>query len=315
MVKIEGKSKTWKESQEVALDVAISAVSAMAAKTLIAPVERLKLLFQTRASNVAVLANQSQQLQGIFPTIRYIVQTEGVLSFWRGHFATLLKYIPMQVLNFTFHAKLDRIFPKYDVTTNPYLDLASNLAKGSLAGMSSIAIVYPLDNIRTKMASDLGKSFAEREFSGFTDCVRKMYLRGGARSFYTAFQYSLFSAGLYRGFYFGLYQTAMKAADPKEGKIWYSLVFAQLSTNLAGFIVYPIDTVRRNLVVQAAKTEESRKLVSDKTFTACARRLYRERGIQGLYAGCLINVLRGAGGSLVLVFYNDLKGRAKRTNH
>lgn len=40
------------------------------------------------------------------------------------------------------------------------------MASGGLAGAGSLLIVYPLDFARTRLAADVGKGGADREFTG-----------------------------------------------------------------------------------------------------------------------------------------------------
>jgi solute carrier family 25 (mitochondrial adenine nucleotide translocator), member 4/5/6/31 len=292
---------------DISFDVLLSGVSASIAKTLVAPVERMKLVLQTQASNASIQKGETKAYTGIVSVFTRTYREQGLISFWRGNMATLLKYVPLQVLNFTLHGQLKRSFPKYDSSENPYKFFFANMAKGALAGGTSIMFVYPLDYIRTKMAADLGKTAGQREFYGFLDCFRKVLKQGGLSAFYTAFPLSLINVTLYRGIYFGFYETAMNSEKQSLG-IWWSLFYAQLSTNTAGIVVYPFDTIRRNLVLQSAQTDKSRPMTLDKGYIACFNRLYQERGISGLYAGCLINLVRGIGSSLVLVLYDLFKG-------
>ena len=44
-------------------------------------------------------------------TILYI-RNEGVLSFWRGNFASVIRYFPQQALNFAFKDYFKRLFGK-----------------------------------------------------------------------------------------------------------------------------------------------------------------------------------------------------------
>lgn len=296
-----------KDLIEIASDVLLSGASASIAKTLVAPVERIKLVLQTQASNASMQKGETKEYSGILSAFARTYREQGPLSFWRGHMATLLKYVPLQVLNFTLHGQLKRSFPKYDSKQHPYKFFFANVAKGALAGGTSILFVYPLDYIRTKMAADVGKKNSQREFSGFMDCFRKVLKQGGLSAFYTALPLSLLNVTLYRGIYFGFYETAMNA-DKQTLSIWWSLLYAQLSTNFAGIVVYPLDTVRRNLVLQSAKSETDAHLKYDKSYLDCFGRIYRERGLGGLYAGCLINLVRGVGSSLVLVLYDLFKG-------
>ena len=61
---------------------------------------------------------------------------------------------------------------------------------GGLAGAGSLLIVYPLDFARTRLAADVGKSH-DREFVGITDCLTKVYRRGGPLALYQGFGVSV----------------------------------------------------------------------------------------------------------------------------
>ena len=302
------KRKQPREASVILLDALVSGASAVIAKTLVAPFERVKLVLQTQSSNIEIRTSSTKEYNGIINAFWRITKEQGVLSFWRGHLATLLKYVPLQALNFTLHSKLKRLGGDYDPKLHPFKFFATNMLRGGVSGGLAIMIVYPLDYIKTKMATDLGKRIEDREFKGFTDCVKKIMRQGGIQSFYTAFPMSLLGVITYRAIYFGFYETGMRYNKDKKKNIWWSFFYAQLSTNSAGLAVYPLDTVRRNLVLQSAKTSEEKKVLQDSSILACGRRIYREKGIRGLYAGCLINLMRGFGSSLVLVLYDQMKG-------
>lgn len=311
MAENNSKPQKPKELTQIAVDVALSGFAAVVGKTIVAPVERVKLILQTQASNPSMIKNESAQYKGIIDCFSRITKEQGIGSFWRGNLATLLKYVPLQILNFTAYAKIKRMFPIIDRRKYPVKFFLTNLLKGGTAGAISIMVVYPLDYIKTKMATDLGKKPGEREFNGFTDCVKKVARQGGIRSFYTAFPLSLAGVFVYRAIYFGLYESAIWSEKGNFKGLTASFLFATLSTNTAGLVVYPFDTVRRNMVIQSAKSAGEKNLKLDDGVLKCAQRLYRERGIQGLYAGCLINLIRGIGGSLVLVFYDSMKAYSK----
>ena len=42
------------------------------------------------------------------------------------------------------------------------------------------------------------------------------------------------------------------------------------------------------------------------TFRAAATRIYSEAGARGFFVGCVPNIVRGMGGSVVLVLYDEL---------
>ena len=65
------------------------------------------------------------------------------------------------------------------------------MAAGGLAGAGSLLIVYPLDFARTRLAADVGKGGADREFTGLIDCLKKTTARGGPIALYQGFGVSV----------------------------------------------------------------------------------------------------------------------------
>lgn len=83
------------------------------------------------------------------------------------------------------------MFPKYSPKTDFWRFFAVNMAAGGLAGAGSLLIVYPLDFARTRLAADVGKGGADREFTGLIDCLKKTTARGGPIALYQGFGVSV----------------------------------------------------------------------------------------------------------------------------
>ena len=95
-----------------------------------------------------------------------------------------------------------------DKRTQFWSYFAGNLASGGAAGATSLCFVYPLDFARTRLAADVGKAGAEREFRGLGDCLVKIYKSDGIRGLYQGFNVSVQGIIIYRAAYFGIYDTA-----------------------------------------------------------------------------------------------------------
>lgn len=195
------------------------------------------------------------------------------------------------------------MFPKADPKKEFGKFFMINLASGGLAGASSLAIVYPLDFARTRLAADTGTG-SKREFTGLLDCLRKVSGRGGVSALYQGFGVSVQGIIVYRGSYFGLYDTAKGVlfADEKKASVMAKWGVAQVVTTASGVISYPFDTVRRRLMMQSGGKEK----MYDGTLDAW-RKIARNEGVGSFFKGALSNILRGAGGALVLVAYDELK--------
>lgn len=81
--------------------------------------------------------------------------------------------------------------------------------------------------------------------------------------------------------------------------IWFQVV-----TTMSGIISYPFDTVRRRMMMQSGKKKEEMQY---RNTLDCWRKILATEGISAFFKGAFSNVLRGTGGALVLVFYDEIK--------
>jgi len=176
---------------------------------------------------------------------------------------------------------------------------------GGAAGATSLCFVYPLDFARTRLAADVGSGGA-REFNGLVDCLLKIAKSDGAAGLYRGFGISVVGIIAYRASYFGMFDTgkAILFPDAKKANIFAMWGFAQVVTVSAGVVSYPLDTVRRRLMMVSGKTGD------DILYTGtmdCFKKIYAQEGGKAFFKGSLSNVLRGTGGALVLVFYSKIE--------
>merc|ERR1712037_193199 len=106
---------------------------------------------------------------------------------------------------------------------------------------------------------------------------------------------------VYRGSYFGLYDTS-KGVLPKDSPIYIKFLVAQVVTNAAGILSYPFDTVRRRLMMQSGAKEKLYTGTAD-----CFAKIAANEGTGAFFKGAFSNVLRGMGGAIVLVMYDEIK--------
>lgn len=134
----------------------------------------------------------------------------------------------LQAFNFAFKDTIKDLFPSYSPKTQFWQFFATNMASGGLAGAMSLLIVYPLDFARTRLAADMGTG-ANREFTGLADCLSKVAKgNGGPMALYQGFGVSVQGIVVYRGAYFGLYDTAKGALLTKESPFLAKFAVAQV---------------------------------------------------------------------------------------
>ena len=194
------------------------------------------------------------------------------------------------------------MFNPYNQKKEPVKFFIGNCASGGAAGATSLMFVYPLDFARTRLAADVGSGGA-REFTGIVDCLRKIAMKDGPQGLYRGFGISVAGIIFYRAAYFGMFDTA-KEAFLKDANVLMKWAVAQVVTVSAGIISYPLDTVRRRLMMQSGRAAED--MVYKGTID-CFIVIAREEGPLAFFKGSLSNVIRGTGGALVLVFYDTLQ--------
>lgn len=170
-----------------------------------------------------------KQYKGIMDCVVRIPKEQGFVSFWRGNLANVIRYFPTQALNFAFKDKYKKIFlGGVDQKTQFWRYFAGNLASGGAAGATSLCFVYPLDFARTRLAADIGKGNAEREFTGLGNCISKIFKTDGLKGLYLGFNVSVQGIIIYRAAYFGCFDTAKGERTPISHSTEFPLlVFCQ----------------------------------------------------------------------------------------
>jgi solute carrier family 25 (adenine nucleotide translocator) protein 4/5/6/31 len=92
----EGKAKK-SGMQQLVSDIFIGGSIGAVAKTIMAPVERIKLLLQTMDSNPDVISGKVQPYKGIGDCFARVKAEQGIAAFWRGNLVNCLRYSPIQV--------------------------------------------------------------------------------------------------------------------------------------------------------------------------------------------------------------------------
>lgn len=242
---------------------------------------------------------------GVIECFSRTYQSEGLVSFWRGNTANVIRYFPTQALNFAFRDYYKRMF-KYSKEKEYGKWFLGNIASGGMAGATSLVFVYSLDYARTRMANDAkmaakdGKEGA-RQFNGLLDVYRKTIASDGIAGLYRGFVPSVMGIIVYRGLYFGLYDSLkpLVLVGPLEGNFLVSFALGWTSTALAGLCSYPLDTVRRRMMMTSGTGQNYRN------FFVAMMQIVRQEGAYSLMRGAGANILRGVASAGVLSIYDQ----------
>ncbi|XP_057670612.1 ADP,ATP carrier protein 1-like [Diorhabda carinulata] len=287
-------------------DFIMGGISAIVAKTIMAPIERVKLLLQLQRASKQIDTHNAYK--GIIDAFVRIPKEQGFHSFWRGNMSNVIMYFPTQSLNFAFKGLYKRFFlVGVDKRTQFWKFFAGNLVSGGAAGATTLCIVYPLDFARTRLAADVGRGIHDRQYTGIINCISKTLRTDGTFGLYRGFCICVQGIFIYRAAYFGLFDTAKGLlCDPHTTPYYVFFIIAQAVTTASGLVSYPFDTVGRRMMMQSGLQEHE---VMYKNGFDCVSKIAKYEGLNAFYKGAFVNVLRGIGAALVLVVFEDLQSR------
>ncbi|KAG4305483.1 hypothetical protein PORY_001039 [Pneumocystis oryctolagi] len=154
-------------------------ISGCMAKTVIAPLDRVKILFQT--SNPRYLEYSRMKFGFLFAG-QNIWKEEGIMGLFQGHSVTLIRVFPYAAIKFLSYEKYRNILipnPKKDTNARRFIS-------GSLAGITSVLFTYPLEVIRVRLAFEV----RSQKRSSFKEICKNIFFGSNFSTMSTQTSYS-----------------------------------------------------------------------------------------------------------------------------
>ncbi|KAF2312894.1 hypothetical protein GH714_040952 [Hevea brasiliensis] len=142
----------------------------------------------------------------------------------------------------------------------------------------------------------------QRQFKGLLDVYSKTLSSDGIVGLYRGFGVSIMGITLYRGMYFGFYDTMkpIVLVGTFEGNFLASFLLGWCITTVSGVCAYPFDTLRRRMMLTSGQPVKYRNALH------AFREIIRLEGFTALYRGVTANMLVGIAGAGVLAGYDQL---------
>ncbi|MQL94389.1 hypothetical protein Taro_027044 [Colocasia esculenta] len=293
-----------RSSEKMAADFLMGGAAAAVAKTGAAPIERVKLLLQNQGEMLR-RGHLSRPYRGIGDCFGRVLREEGVLCLWRGNQANIIRYFPTQAFNFAFKGFFKSFLGHSKENDGYGRSLAGNVASGSAAGATTSLLLYHLDYSRTRLATDAieCRMKNQRQFKGLLDVYKKTLSTDGIAGLYRGFGVSITGITLYRGLYFGIYDTLkpIVLVGPMEGNFFVSFILGWCVTTFSGICAYPFDTLRRRMMLTSGQPFKYTSALQ------AFKHIVRQEGFSALFRGVTANVLSGMAGAGVLAGYDQLQ--------
>ncbi|KAK6779740.1 hypothetical protein RDI58_021924 [Solanum bulbocastanum] len=250
---------------------AAGAIAGAAAKSVTAPLDRIKLLMQTHG----LRAGQEAAKKGIgfIEAFALIGKEEGIKGYWKGNLPQVIRIIPYSAVQLFAYETYKKLFQGKDGE----LSVIGRLAAGACAGMTSTFVTYPLDVLRLRLAVDPG-------YKTMSEVALNMLKEEGFASFYNGLGPSLIGIAPYIAVNFCVFDLVKKALPEKyQKRTEATLATGLISATIATLLCYPLDTVRRQMQMKGTPYMT--------IFDAFPGIVARD-GIVGLYRGFVPNALK-----------------------
>lgn len=292
-----------------------------AAKTLVAPLDRVKILFQ---ANNPQFAKYSGSWFGVVTAMKDIYKDDGVRGLYRGHSATILRIFPYAAIKFLAYEQIRSVI----IPSRQHETPIRRLLSGSLAGVTSVFFTYPLEVMRVRLAfetkrdsrsslSDICRRIyneapppvraAEGAAAVVTNTVQAVVPKAGIANFYRGFSATIMGMLPYAGMSFLTHDTAgdvlrlpaiskyTTLPKPSNSPIdkpapltsWAELIAGGIAGLVSQTSSYPIEVVRRRMQVGGAVGDGHRLHI-----TETAKMIFREKGFRGFWVGLSIGYVK-----------------------
>jgi solute carrier family 25 phosphate transporter 23/24/25/41 len=239
-------------------------------RTITSPLDVVKMLMQ-----VSSRGGSAKE------TITKLLKEEGIAGFWRGNMAACVRLGPQSAIKFYAYDQLVKnvLHGKQPVGFQRTLF-------GSLSGVISQVLTYPLDVIRTRITVYPGK------YTGIFNCATTMVSEEGIQSLFAGIIPTIMGVIPYEGAQFyaygglkNFYQT--KIAPGKPISPFTNSLIGAAAGMFSQTFSYPFDVIRKRMML---KDENGKPLYNG--MMDAFKTVIEKDGVAGLYRGVGINLIK-----------------------
>ena len=244
--------------------MAAGGIAGCVAKTIMAPLSRLTILFQvgpllSAATHDGVIAVKTNDFSGsLYSVGRRVLKEEGLLSFWKGNLTSVIHRFPYSAINFTVYDRLRTSFRNLNYVESPL----TRFVCGASAGGTACFACYPLDLVRTRLTVMKTPSSSGSIFGSIISTMQSIVRTEGIIGLYRGVLVSVCVTTPTFGISFCVYGTVREkilslnssyniCKDASSGKLsaYGSMLCGAMSGITSSLIMFPADSIRRRMQV------------------------------------------------------------------
>ena len=246
--------------------MAAGGIAGCVAKTIMAPLSRLTILFQvgpmlSSASGGGALAVKNNQFSGsLYSVGARVLKEEGVLSFWKGNLTSVIHRFPYSAINFTVYDRLRTSFRNLNYRESPF----TRFICGATAGGTACFACYPLDLVRTRLTvlKTPSACASSSVYGNITSIMYSIVKTEGIMGLYRGVLISVCVTTPTFGISFCVYGTVKEKLlnfispynifkEENSGKLsnYGTMLCGAMSGITSSLIMFPADSIRRRMQV------------------------------------------------------------------
>ncbi|KAF2743923.1 mitochondrial carrier protein-like protein [Sporormia fimetaria CBS 119925] len=277
-------------AQPVVASFMAGGVAGAVSRTVVSPLERLKILFQVQS------AGRSEYKMSVHKALAKMWRDEGWRGFMAGNGTNCIRIVPYSAVQFSAYNVYKRFFE--DEPGSP-LGAYQRLFCGGLAGVTSVTFTYPLDIVRTRLSIQSAsfeslKRKSGEKLPGMFGILVSMYKNeGGFLALYRGIIPTVAGVAPYVGLNFMVYEIMRTHFTPegeKDPSAVGKLAAGAVSGAVAQTCTYPFDVLRRRFQIN---TMSGMGYQYTGIWDAVSN-IVKTEGIRGMYKGIVPNLLKVA---------------------
>ncbi|OQR87465.1 Mitochondrial Carrier (MC) Family [Achlya hypogyna] len=274
-------------------------VAGCASRTAVAPLERLKILYQVQ--DVLKTGAEPKAYGSMTQSLRKILAEEGWRGMFKGNGANCVRVFPYAAIQFAMFEKLKPVFMNPGAKD---LTALQKLWAGAIAGVASVVVTYPLDFIRARIT--VPDSMTKQQYNGIWHALRVTVRNEGIQGLYRGMSPTVVGIAPYVGLNFMVFE-GLRASAPLDDSgrpdMLYLLGCGAVAGACGQSAAYPFDLMRRRFQMTALSSNQYNGTMD------AVKTIYKQEGVRGFYKGLVPNSVKVIPSIAVMFVTNEAMKR------
>ncbi|ABN66353.1 mitochondrial ADP/ATP carrier protein [Scheffersomyces stipitis CBS 6054] len=268
-------------------------VAGAVSRTVVSPFERAKILLQVQGPG------SNHAYNGMFATIFKMYKDEGWRGLFRGNLLNCVRIVPYSAVQFAVFEKCKELLLARRNAAGTQLNAYERLLAGSMGGVISVAVTYPLDLVRARITiqtaslKKLDKGKLTKPPTVFGTISHVYTHEGGFTALYKGIVPTTLGVAPYVAINFALYEKLREymenSPDDYSNPVW-KLSAGAFSSFVGGVLIYPLDVLRKRY--QVASMAQGELGFQYKSVPHALVSMFKNEGFFGAYRGLTANLYK-----------------------